>query len=552
MKSFSDLSVEELNKMDKRVLITIIVALQSQLNSISSQLDFLTEQIALMNQRSFGKKTEQLDQLDQFQQLTVFDFFNEPEALSDESPEPEITEVIISSHTRRKKTKREDQLEGLPARIFEHTIEKEELSQLFPEGYKELPVETYKRVSIIPQTIMVDEHHVHVYASKNNDGTIVRADRPVDLFRNSVATPSLVASIMTGKYQNHLPLERQIQVFKANGIKLESNTLANWMILASDKYLSKIFSELVKQLKALSIIHADETPFRVIGKPPIDDDGKSLASKSYMWVYRNADCNPDKPIIIYDYRRGRDTNRVKEFLKGFSGILITDGYQVYHTLEKSTDGLKIAGCWVHAKRKFAELIKATAKGDVRPDYTIAAEATKRISEIFHLDGRLKDLSKSDREKERQRIVKPKVDDFFEWAKAALPKVPADGATHKGLNYCINQEAYLRVFLTNGDIPMDNNSAERAIRPFTLGRKNWVNMFSEKGADSSAVIYSLVETAKANNLRVYNYLELLLEEIPKHSEEETDYLQDLMPWSDYVQEKCHTLKKPQTVDQYYIP
>ena len=161
-------------------------------------------------------------------------------------------------------------------------------------------------------------------------------------------------------------------------------------------------------------------------------------------------------------------------MKGFSGILITDGYQVYHTLEKSTDGLKIAGCWVHAKRKFAELIKATAKGDVRPDYTIAAEATKRISEIFHLDGQLKDLSKSDREKERQRIVKPKVDEFFEWAKASLPNVPAAGATYKGLNYCINQEAYLRVFLTNGDIPMDNNSAERAIRPFTLGRNYALN------------------------------------------------------------------------------
>ncbi|MBR4816737.1 MAG: transposase, partial [Lachnospiraceae bacterium] len=294
MKSFSDLSVEELNKMDKRVLITIIVSLQSQLNTISSQLDFLTEQIALMNQRSFGKKTEQMDQ---FQQLTIFDFFNETEALSDDSPEPEITEVVISTHTRRKKTKREDQLEGLPARIFEHTIEKEELSQLFPEGYKELPVETYKRVSIIPQTILVDEHHIHVYASKNNDGTIVRADRPVDLFRNSVATPSLVASIMTGKYQNHLPLERQVQAFKANGIKLETNTLANWMMLASDKYLNKVYDELVRQLKTLSVIHADETPFRVIGKPRIDDDGKSLADKSYMWVYWNADCNPEMPVV---------------------------------------------------------------------------------------------------------------------------------------------------------------------------------------------------------------------------------------------------------------
>ena len=152
-------------------------------------------------------------------QLTFDAVFNEPECLSDNSDEPKVEEIIISSYTRKKKTKREEQLKDLPARVFEHTLSKEELNNLFPNGYKELPVETYKRLSIIPQTFIVDEHHVHVYASKNNDGTIKRAKRPADLFRNSIATPELVAAIMTGKYQNHLPLERQISVYKDSGVR---------------------------------------------------------------------------------------------------------------------------------------------------------------------------------------------------------------------------------------------------------------------------------------------------------------------------------------------
>ena len=537
---FSKLTKDDLEKMNKGVLITIILSMQMQLSNISNQLNFLTEQIALMNQRTFGRKTEQADEM---HQITLFEYFNEPEALSDDSPEPEVSEVVVSTYTRKRKTKREEKLEGLPARIIEHTIDEAKLSELFPDGYKELPIETYKRLSIIPQTLMVDEHHVHVYASKKNDGTIIRAERPTDLFTNSMATPSLVASIMTGKYQNHLPLDRQSTVFKSNGVYLESNTLANWMIKASDNYLSLVYDELIKQLKQFNVIHADETPFRVIKK-----DKPVGGSKSYMWVYRSGAYDLSHPIIIYDYQPSRKAEHPEEFLGGYSGVLVTDGYQVYHSLEKKKNNLKVAGCWVHAKRKFAELVKAL--GDKTSDSLIAAEATKRISEIFHIDKTLTDLDKQQRKDERQRLVKPKVDDFFAWAKDKINLLPAGGATYDGLQYCINQEQFLRVFLSDGNVPMDNNLAEQAIRPFTLGRKNWVNMFSSKGAQSSSVIYSLVETAKANNLRVYDYLELLLSEIPKHmSDTNLDFLQYLMPWSDKVKEKCQVLSKPKTTDQY---
>ena len=537
MTDFSKLTREQLEKMDKDVLITIVVSLQSQLDSISTQLNYLTEQIALMNQRAFGRKTEKADQVPHqmtFDELYHDNVFNEPEVLSDASSEPEVSEVIISSYTKKKKTSREDKLKGLPARVFQHTIDNDKLAEMFPDGYKELPEEIYKRLYIIPQTFIVDEHHVHVYASKKNDGTIVKAERPADLFRNSLATPALVAAIMAGKYVNHLPLDRQSSYFKNFDVKLETNTLANWMIKASDMYLSKVYDELHKYLYDSHVVHADETPFKVI------KDGRDMMTNSYMWVYRNGACSDSKQVILYDYQPTRKTDHPEEFLKDYSGILVTDGYQVYHSLEKKRDNLKVAGCWIHAKRGFSNIVKAL--GTDTPEYLIADAAVKRISEISHLDNQLDDLTKVERKKQRRTVIKPKVDAFFMWVKSVLPQVPGEGTTAKALKYCINQEQFLRVFLEDASVPMDNNRAEQAIRPFTLGRKNWVNMFSKDGAHASAVIYSIVETAKANGLNVNSYLEYLLAELSAHADDpKEDYITRLLPWSKEVKKLC---TKPQ--------
>lgn len=549
MKDFAQLSPEELNKMNKQVLIAIIGSLQSQLNSISGQLELLTEQIALMNQRSFGRKTERADQIDQ-NQLNLFDVFNEPEVLCDDSPEPEVSEVIVSTHTRKKASqKREHDLEGLPARIFEHTLTKEELAEKFPDGYKELPFETYKRLSLIPQTFLVDEHHVHVYVSKNNDGTIVRAERPADVMRDCIATPSLIAALINGKYVNHLPLERQSKCYRENGVNLEVNTLANWMINVAERHLAPICDELHNYLYDSRVIHADETPFRVIMK-----DKPDAGDVNYMFVYRNGKCDNKYPVVIYDFQRTRSSSHADEFLKGYSGTLVTDGFSGYDALDRRRSDLKVAGCWVHSKRKFAEIVKAI--GTQNAGSAIAVKASKKISEMFHIDSQWDDLSKRQREKQRQLILKPKVDDFFEWAKKVVITLPAGSSTARGLNYCINQEDHLRVFLSDGNVPMDNNLAEQAIRPFTLGRKNWVTMYSPKGASASAIIYSLVETAKANELRLYDYFEYLIAEMSKHLREEAKqkkllgdkyvpdrkYIQDLLPWSKSIQKQFHLPKK----------
>ena len=537
MGEHNKLSVTELLEMDNKSLVSIIVSLQGQISEINGQLGLLIEQMAVANQRAFGRKSEKASDNDQLSFFDLeFNLFNEAEADSDDSREPDITEVTVSGHTRKVKTSREDQLEGLPARVYNHVLSKDELTALFPDGYKELPEEIYKRLSIIPRTFLVDEHHVHVYASKKNDGTIIRADRPADLFRNSIATPSLVSAIITAKYASHTPLERQSTAFKNDGIKLETNTLANWVILSSEYYLSLIYEALHKDLYRSKVIHADETPCRVVR------DGRDTNSKSYMWVYHSGTHASKNPIVIYDYQQTRHHYHPEEFLKDYSGILVTDGYQAYHTLDKKRDDLQIAGCWVHAKRKFAELIKATSSNPGM-DSTVAAQASSKISNIFHQDNKLDTLSKKERETQRLIVIKPLVDDFFAWAKEQLLHVPAGGITFKGLNYCINQEQFLRIFLKDGNVPMDNNLAERAIRPFTLGRKNWTIIDSLQGAKASAMIYSIVETAKANNLRVYDYVEHLLSELSKHQDDNNlNFIEDLLPWSESIQRQYHIKQK----------
>ena len=436
---------EQLNNLGKEALVVIISSLQDQLLALQSQLDHANAQ------------------------LSLFDSFNEVEYLKQDSlKEPEITEVIIPSYHRKKAVgKRESDLSGLPACIIEHTLSDEELAVKFPDGYKELPEEVYKRLHIIPETFIVDEHHVHVYASKSNDGTILKAPRPKDLFRNSIATPALVASIINGKYTNALPLERQSKAFKTNDIQLSTNTMANWVIKSTDVYLSLIYDRLHELIYDSKVIHADESPIKVMR---IDHAKIKNGKKTYMWVYRNRPLRETHPVVLFDWQPSRHSDHPREFLNTFSGTVVTDGYQVYHKLAKERRDLKIAGCWVHARRPFAEFIKSVGQDTARGS--------------------------------------------------------------------IAQEAYLRVFLSDGNVPMDNNYAEQAIRPFTMGRKNFVMIESSNGAKASAILYSLVETAKANMINTFEYFNLLLTEIPQHMDDkDLRFIDDLLPWSPRVQKEC---------------
>ena len=267
----------------------------------------------------------------------------------------------------------------------------------------------------------------------------------------------------------------------------------------------------------------------------IDNTKIKNGKKTYMWVYRNHPTKSTYPIVLYDWQPSRRADHPREFLKSFSGTVITDGYQVYHKLGREREDLTIGGCWIHARRPFADFIKSIKDS---ADGTIAQEAYTMITEMLHIDNTFDDLPSDDRLKQRQLVLTEKVDAYFAWVKRKYSQVTHNSTIGKALAYSIHQEPYLRTFLTDGDVPMDNNLAEQAIRPFTVGRKNFVLIESSNGARASAMLYSLVETAKANYLNVYQYFELLLTEIPKHmNDTDLSFIDELLPWSPSVQEKC---------------
>ena len=223
------------------------------------------------------------------------------------------------------------------------------------------------------------------------------------------------------------------------------------------------------------------------------------------------------------------------------GKLVCDGYQVYHTLENDSEtDFTVAGCWIHARRPFADVIKSL--GPDKAAGTLAYEAYVQIQNIYHTDNALKKLPPSDRKKKRKKLVKPLVDEFFDWAGKAQYAAAGSDKTRKGIQYCLNQEKYLRAFLDDPAIPLDNNIAEQAIRPFCVGRNNWKLIDTINGANASAIIYSIVETAKANDLNIYKYLKYLLTEIPQHMDDtDTDFIEDLLPWSKSLPPECRKKK-----------
>ena len=379
--------------------------------------------------------------------------------------------------------------------------------------------------------IEVDEHHVGVYASKT-DGHMVKAEHPKGLLHGSPVSASLAAAIMNGKYVNAVPLYRLEQEFIRYGLAITRQNMANWMIRLGEEYLSVLYDHLHSLLYGYHVIQADETPVLV------NRDGRSAGSKSYMWVYRSGHMYPEKQIILYEYQRTRNTSHPREFLRDYSGICVTDGYQVYHTLEKEREDLIIAGCWVHARRRFDEALAVVPKESRKESASFLI--IKQIQAIYREEGKLKELSSKERLVQRQVVVKPLVDALFVYLKQHESEVGTE-KLRAAFTYALNQEKYLRVFLTDGDVPMDNNASERAIRGFCVGKKNWQMIDTINGAKSSAIIYSIAETAKANNLKPYEYFEYLLTEIPKHMDDtDRSFLNDLVPWSEKLPEN---IRKP---------
>ena len=523
---------EQLNSVDKSFLIQLLLQQQEQLEAITKDLhasnekmQLLMEQVILGKQKRFGRSSEKMEDTSQICFCEVdgtIVFFNEAEAVCDlNAAEPEDLELKLPKQPKRK-GKKEADLSGLPVRRIDHYLSEEELEAEFGvKGWKQLPDAISRKYYFVPAKVEVEEHHIGVYASKT-DEHMVKADHPKALLHGSLVSPSLGAAIINGKYVNAVPLYRLEQEFQRYGLQITRQNMANWCIRLAEEYLSILYDHLHKELYFYHVIQADETPVLV------NHDGRGARSKSWMWVYRSGHLYQDRQIVLYEYQQTRNASHPREFLKGYDGICVTDGYQVYHTLEKELEELTIAGCWVHCRRRFDEALKLIPKSCQKESNAFLL--MKQIQAIYREEGKLNDLSSDERLKQRQAVIKPLVDAFFAYLKTI--NVSKKDKFGDAVGYALNQEKYLRVFLTDGDVPIDNNASERAIRGFCIGKKNWRMIDTINGAKSSAIIYSIVETAKANNLKPYDYVQYLLEEIPKHmNDKDCSFLEDLLPWSE---------------------
>lgn len=523
---------EQLNNVDKSFLIQLLLQQQEQLNALTKELhasnekmQLLMEQVILGKQNRFGRSSEKMEDTSQicFREVNgTIVFFNEAEAVCDlNAAEPEDLELKSPKQPKRK-GKKEADLSGLPVRRIDHYLSAEELEAEFGvRGWKQLPDAISRKYHFVPAKVEVEEHHIGVYASKT-DEHMVKADHPKTLLHGRLVSPSLGAAIINGKYVNAVPLYRLEQEFQRYGLQITRQNMANWCIRLAEEYLSILYDYLHKELYFYHVIQADETPVLV------NHDGRKAGSKSWMWVYRSGHLYQKRQIVLYEYQQTRNASHPREFLKGYDGICVTDGYQVYHTLEKELEELTIAGCWVHCRRRFDEALKLISKSYQKESNAFLL--MKQIQAIYWEEGKLKDLSSDERLKQRQAVIKPLVDAFFAYLKTI--NVSKKDKFGDAVGYALNQEKYLRVFLTDGDVPIDNNASERAIRGFCIGKKNWQMIDTIHGAKSSAIIYSIVETAKANNLKPFDYVQHLLEEMPKHMDDrDCSFLENLLPWSE---------------------
>ena len=498
--------------MDHETKNDVIYQMQDRLDRLEQNYENLVEQVRLANQQRFGRHTEKLDDI-----AGQLSFFNEAEANYNEKvKEPIVEEVIDSSRKMPRKPKKkgqcEEDLKDFPQEVIPHDILEQELNEAFgEENWKSMPDEIFWQLRFEPAKWTAEKHIIKVYVGTDgaHQDEFLRGDHPETMFRGSIATPSLEAAIINAKYVNSNPLDRISRDFQANGLNLSKQTMSNWTVWTAERYLLPI----------------------------------------YMWVHITGELSLVPPIIVYEYQKTRHSDHPKAYYKDFDGVLMTDGLEQYHKLERDLTGVKNANCMAHARRHFANAIKAIGKSNPKAvESSVAYKALVRIGAIYDLEGALKELTPEERLKERQASIKPLVEEFFSW----LRKIQADRSvlpkseTAKGINYCLNQEAYLKVFLSDGEVPIDNLASERALRTFTIGRKNWMTINTVRGADASAIIYSVTETARANGLNVYYYMKHLLTELTRvvradGSIDEKE-LEPLMPWSKDLPAECYKRRK----------
>ena len=499
----------------------------AETENMQSQIDWLTERVRLLTKQKFGASSEKVIREELQDQISMI--FNEAELTADTEEKAAEDTVTVKGYTKRHRSGSVDDVipEGTPVETIEHRLSKEErICAECGTIMEEIGHEVRRTLVIVPAQVKVREEWFYTYAcrkcEKENDHTPMKQAAVPSVIPGSFASPEAVAHVMTQKFVMHAPLYRQAQELNRSGVKLSRQTMSNWVLTASADWLKPIYDELHKLLVQSAVLHADETTLQVLQEP-----GKSAQSKSYMWLYRTGG-DTDKPIVLYEYTPNRKPENAEKFLDGFKGYLHADGYQGYHRLPGS---ITVVGCMAHARRKFTEALEAVPEADRKT--SAAQTGVTCIGKLYEIEERIKEKSPEERYTVRQEQSKPVFEALLSWAETV--KAPPKSSLGKAVYYLNEQKEYLRRWLEDGRLEIDNNRAERSIKPFVMSRKNFLFANTPGGAQSSAVVFSLIQTAIENGLDPYRYLAYIFRNAPVLFEETKDWVKKLLP--ENVPEEC---------------
>ena len=495
---------------------------QAQLAELKLQNQWLLEQLGLAKKRQFGSSSERIQE-DLMDQLGLT--LNEAEtyAYGTKSATPE--QIAVKAHERKRQSGSVLDVvpEGTPAEVVEHRLpENERICSACGSEMVEIGKEVHRSLQMKPVQFWIREDVYYTYACKNceqetGEADIAKTAKEPALLPGSFASAEAVAYLAVQKFVMYSPLYRLEQEFNRQGLKLSRQTMANWLLNTSEKWLRPVYDVLREQLCRELVLHADETTLQVLKEP-----GRSSTSKSYMWLYRTSGY-AKQAIVLYEYQSTRKVEHAEAFLQGFNGWLHADGYQGYHKLPEN---IRVVGCWAHARRKFDEALQTLPK-EMQKD-SPAAIGECYCSRLFKLEEAFAELTPEERYEKRLEQETPVLDALLSWANEMQAKTAPKSALGRAIHNLLEQWPYLTRYLEDGRLELSNNRAERSIKPFVMGRKNWLFANTPGGAQASAVIYSLIETAKENGLNPYRYLLWLLQNAPGLSEIDEAWAEQLTP------------------------
>lgn len=497
--------------------------LEAENEQLKQENQWLLDQLKLARKRSFGASSEK-SKLDDGEQLGLF---NEVEALADEQAEKKE----IKAYTRRVAGKIGiDKLpDDLPVEVIEHDLPEDQ--KCCPDCGHAMHVmgrETREELKFVPAKAVILRHEALTYACRSCEKCsdhvpVLKSPMPAPVIKGSFASPEAIAHIACEKFMMGSPLYRQEQDWNRKGIPLSRQTMSNWLIRATNDWLKPIYDAMHRELLARKVAHADETVLQVLR-----EDGRKAETNSYMWMYRTS-CDAKRHIVLYEYQPSRSGDCARAFLNGFKGYLHTDGLRGYH--DKLPPEITVVGCWAHARRRFDDALKIVPESARKA--SPAASAILQLGRIYKLEEEYAKYPPDDnfkaRFEARQKRSKPLIDAFYAWcaAQTAMPKSPLG----KAVKYCLDQRFWLERFLLDGRLEIDNNRAERSIKPFVIGRKNWLFNNTPGGAKASAVLYSLIETAKENGIDPFCFLVYVFRCAPNGDiQNDPHVLERMMPWN----------------------